>query len=503
MTLLDRCAVYLENSSYKNQLIWAFLAGLLSVLALPPVHWVAVLFITYPVLYILSVAQENWKRALATGFSFGLGYHLAGLYWVSFSVLVEGELLWMLPITSFGLAGLMALYSGIATTIFYLVKGRSCLPVFTFSVCLMFGEFLRGIVFGGFPWNLVGYSVSDSLILIQVASFVGSYGLSFLITYLALFILMGPYQRVTMVLVLVCVIVFGWQRLQTQTSYTETTVRLVQPDTPQLDKVKLRNVNNHFWKQLELSSLKGVEVPDLIIWPETAVLYWLEHEPDLQNMIGSILQTGQTAIVGARRALFKDAKVSKIWNSLFVLNDRGEITDSYDKARLVPFGEFIPLHDYLPLEQITRGRGYTAGNGVRTMTAAGVSFSPLICYEVIFPGAVTDPADRPNFLLNITNDAWYGNSSGPYQHFEMSRLRAIEEGLPMLRAANSGISGIIDPYGRIKAHLDLGQQGLVDGRLPRGLLHATVYQKFPHALLVFLLFGFIISIVRKNLNTRP
>jgi apolipoprotein N-acyltransferase len=192
-----------------------------------------------------------------------------------------------------------------------------------------------------------------------------------------------------------------------------------------------------------------------------------------------------------------------VWNSLVVVDGNAGVAAIYDKHHLVPFGEYMPFRNILPLDKITAGSlDFSAGPGVRTLRLAGLpAFSPLICYEVIFPGRVARGDDRPEWLLNITNDAWFGTSAGPHQHFVSARLRSVEEGLPLVRAANTGISGVIDAYGRVVGRLGLGRSGVIDARLPVAAPDRTAFSRFGNllpGLLVLVMFGVAAIYSRKQ-----
>ena len=207
----------------------------------------------------------------------------------------------------------------------------------------------------------------------------------------------------------------------------------------------------------------------------------------------------------ARRAA--NAKPLRIWNSIFAIDGTGKILGHYDKAHLVPFGEYAPLRDVLPIDKITHGAvDYSAGPGVRTLRLPGLPpVSPLICYEAIFPGAVVDPSDRPAWMLNLTNDAWYGITAGPHQHLAIARVRAVEEGLPMIRAANTGISAIIGPYGRVLVRLGLTKAGVIDGPLPAPAPNATIYARFGDIpfFVMLVLFAVFLGLRHSRIRAKP
>jgi apolipoprotein N-acyltransferase len=239
-----------------------------------------------------------------------------------------------------------------------------------------------------------------------------------------------------------------------------------------------------------------------VIWPETAVQFLINHDPEVLQAVASAAPPGGLLLTGAPRGDVADGKLTRIWNSLVAIDPAGDIVGTFDKFHLVPLGEYVPLRGLLPfIDKVTPGAlDFTAGPGPVTLRLPGLPpVGPLICYEVIFPGEVVDRADRPAWLLNLTNDGWFGITSGPYQHFASARLRAVEEGLPLVRAANTGISGVVDGYGRVTARLGLGQSGVLDADLPRPPPGLTVFAQFGERMLAVLLAAtvFLAALLRR------
>jgi apolipoprotein N-acyltransferase len=281
---------------------------------------------------------------------------------------------------------------------------------------------------------------------------------------------------------------FGAWRLSGASDATVPGVhlRIVQPAIAQNEKWLIDNADQIFQRYLDLSrgesgggagSMTGVTH---LIWPETAVPFLLTDRPDALSAIGRLLPDGASLLAGAIRAEAPGPgeSATRYFNSVQVVGDDGTLVSAYDKVDLVPFGEFLPFQSFLEgigLSQVTElPGGFSAGSRRRTLSIAGAPpVGPLICYEIIFPGAAVDPQNRPGWLLNLTNDAWFGDTPGPRQHFAEARLRAVEEGLPLVRAANSGISAIVDAYGRVVRQLDLGRSGIIDGDLPASLPPTT------------------------------
>jgi apolipoprotein N-acyltransferase len=376
-------------------------------------------------------------------------------------------------------------------------------------------EYLRGHVLSGFPWNLVGYAwagvmpdtlgLPGSLEVLQLASVTGIYGVSLVtVAAAALPARLGDFGRgrwagVAAALLLVAVPALGgaWRLAHgARETVPGVTLRLVQPSIPQTFKNDPQAEVQNFQRLLALSAAQGADKITAIIWPEAAAPPLLERYPNLRQAITAVVPSGGLLITGAERAEpIQGWPPQHVWNSIVALDDRGDIVGTYDKAHLVPFGEYVPLRGFLPMDKIAPSIGdFSRGPGPRTLSLPGLpAVSPLVCYEAIFPGAVIDPQHRPHWLLNVTNDAWYGRTPGPLQHLASARTRAVEEGLPLMRAANNGISGAIDPYGRVLARLDLNAVGVLDEPLPRDL-PATVYAQFGDSIYLALSLLFLASI---------
>lgn len=472
----------------------AVLAGAVAVLALPPVHFVAALLPAFIVLvWLIDGGPEHATRRRAlisaglAGWCFGIGYFVAGLYWISFSFLVDARTFaWMIPFAVIGLAALLGFYFALVAVLTRLWAPAGPLRVLGFAGFWAGAEWVRGWALTGFPWNLIGTAWTFSDSMIQAAAFGGTYLLSLLTVAAASFPallgdrnvpLRGRWVWSGAPLVLLAVVWgAGAQRLASaDTDAVENVrLRLVQPNIAQRDKWRPELLGRHFatLRTLSRQPAPGVR-PTHVIWPETAVRFFLDGEAQGVAALARAAPAGGALISGALRTSTEQrggVARRRLWNSLAVVTADERIAGSYDKHHLVPFGEYVPLRSVFRMDKITPGRiDFSPGPGQRNIgLPGGPAFSPLICYEAIFPGRVVG-ADRPGWLLNLTNDAWFGASSGPYQHFASTRLRAVEEGLPLVRVANTGISGVVDPYGRIVVRSKLNQAVALDSRLPDAL----------------------------------
>jgi len=487
-----------------------FFLGILAAAALPPIDAIPLLVPAFTGLLWLHDGVESRRGSFLLGWWFGFGFFLAGLYWVGISMLVDPlHFGWMIPFAVGGLSAGFSIYTGLALLLVRLSGARGVGRVLALAIAWSVGEWLRGHLLTGFPWNLVGYAWTVDAAPLQLAALVGSYGLS-LVTVLiaALPAALGgpaPVRRPLSILGTAALLVLalwggGAARLAGDTDIMVPGVRLrlVQPDIAQTAKWQPERIRENILTQLRLSAGPGADKITDLVWPETAVPYVLAEEPELRAALATVIPKGGLLLTGTlrrtRSAGNGAGEAFRYYNSLAAVDDRGEIVAAYDKFHLVPFGEYVPFRGILPIDKLVPGRGdFSTGPGPRTLALPHLPpVSPLICYEAIFPGEVVDEAQRPAWLLNVTNDAWFGRSSGPYQHFESARLRAVEEGIPLVRDANTGISGIVDPYGRVIAKLGLGQAGVLDSPLPAPIPGRTPFARYGETGFALLLGAFAV-----------
>ncbi|MBL8836258.1 MAG: apolipoprotein N-acyltransferase [Alphaproteobacteria bacterium] len=462
----------------------AALLGVAATSALPPTHLVPLVIVSFTGLIWLIEGSKGIRGAFAIGWAFGLGHFGTGFYWIANSLLVDAARFgWVYPFCVLFFGSAFAIYIAVAAAALKATRARGLSAVFAFAALWTAVEWLRGHLFTGFPWNLIGTVWAGSETMMQFASIVGAYGLGTLTVLAAAMpaTLAGGAQPVAerwggtlaVVAMIAAIWVFGWVRLGGvgDAVVPGVVVRLVQPDIAQDLKWNPAQRERNFEQTLAISRGPGFERVTHVIWPETAIPFAISDDPARRAAIAAAVPPRGFLIAGAPRVERAPGRPPRVWNSLFTFDPSGAITATFDKFHLVPFGEFMPRPFRWALDwlRLTEGMGdFDSGPGPRTLAPGGFpSFSPLICYEVIFPNEVIDPARRPDLLLNITNDAWFGISPGPFQHFAASRFRAIEEGLPLVRAANNGISAVVDSYGRVLAQLGLGREGTLDSTLPR------------------------------------
>ena len=492
-----------------RRLAATFGLGALSVLAMPPFGIWPVLFLTFPGLVLLldgAAATPGIGRragaAAAVGWWFGFGYLLPGLYWIGGAFLVQADKFAVLmPFAITLLPAYLAAYFGAATGVASLVWRPGFERLLVLAVTISIGEWLRGHWFTGFPWNAIGYALTIDDALAQSASLVGVTGLTFwaVLVFVSPVGLAGADRSRKSGLAWVCLMAiglaacFGWGEWRlTGTAPPDdqaVRLRLVQPNVPEKEKFESGSQRRIFDRILDLSRrdtsgrIDDLASTTLLIWPEEPLNFLLLDTPEALTGIGALLGGHTMLLTGAIRAETTGTPPRrKYLNSLAVIDGAGRPLATYDKIHLVPFGEYLPYESVLGdvgLENLTRtAGGLAAGVNPRRLEAPGLpSLSPLICYEAIFPGEVVEPGTRPRWLLNVTNDAWFGEQTGPYQHFHEARIRAIEEGLPLVRVAITGISAIVDAKGRVRARLPLLTAGVLDGTLPAAL-PPTLYARY-------------------------
>lgn len=474
----------------RRPLLAAFGLGLLSALALPPLYLVPVLLLAIPGLLRLLDAAPDWRRAALTGLAWGWGHHLLGLYWISHALLTDPwRWGWLVPIAVPGLALPLAAYVAAACLLAWWARPgwRRWLALAGAWVAM---EILRGHLLTGFPWNLLGTVWAFHALPLQSAAWIGVHGLSLVTLLLAGLPRFGRRGWAAGALALGALGLFGWLRLaQPEPAPPGVNLLLVQGNVAQEAKWREDQRWPIFRRYLELSrsgaARAPAEVPLVVIWPETASPFLLPNDPAARDYAGRVLPPGAVLLAGSVRAEWgAEQRPERVFNSLSAIAPDGRLLAVYDKAHLVPFGEYMPLRGLIPIRVVQGGLDFSAGPGPVALAPAGLPpFSPLICYEVIFPGAVA-PASRPAWLLNITNDAWFGVSAGPYQHLAAARLRAVEEGLPLVRVAQTGVSAVFDASGRVTARIGLGEEGSVLASLP-GARPVTPFARFGDILAIF------------------
>ena len=479
----------------------AIAAGAASVLAMAPFFMWPVLAATLPILVWLIDGAGDSRRALrasfVAGWGFGFGYFFAGLFWIGEAFLVEAEIFaWLLPFAVTVMPAGLALFYGAAAAAARRWWQPGLPRLLVLALTLAAAEWLRGHVLTGFPWNVLGYALTFNLPAMQAAAVLGIYGLTLwtVIAFAAPAVLAAdaaarePGLRAfipgSLMLGVVLVVAIGYGTVKLReppaTDVPGVRIRVVQPSIPQREKWQPSNQREIFLTHLALSrTAPDGRTDDLagithLVWPEAAMPFLPLSTPEALEAIGALLPDGTHLLTGALR--LDEPKPGQTrrdaYNSLMAFDTNGSLTTLYDKIHLVPFGEYLPLQNLLErigLQQLTRMRGGFA-KGVTPRPLIAVPGLPptgaLICYEAIFPAAVVQGGERPGLLLNVTNDGWFGNTTGPRQHFHQARVRAVEEGLPLVRAANNGISALIDGDGRILQRLSLDQRGVFDARLP-------------------------------------
>ena len=528
--------------SWKAVLL-AIAAGAISVLAMAPFFLWPVLFITFPVMIWLldgvcfetdhspdpiEKLRKKTFGAFLIGWGFGYGYFLASVYWIGYAFLVDSDrYVLAMPFAVAALPAGLALFYAAAATLAAMLWRRGYARIAAFAFAFFLAETARGYLLTGFPWNLFGQALAANDKSLQMAAYIGIYGL----TLAALFIFSSPaaylapgnalFKRRAIPFIVAVALIgagygAGYLRLASASqSDTDIRIRIVQPNIPQKDRWRPENREAIFTGLLDLSK-RGTDGTDIgqfshVLWSEVAVPFLFAFNDgllgeDARQRLRVLIPSQTTLLVGAERAegfYQPDGRYiyQQVFNSLFVIGGGARIHAIYDKVHLVPFGEYLPLSDvlnWLGLHALSHQKSdFDAGTvtPVSISVPVGPSFSPLICYEIIFTGAVVDEKKRPGWIVNLTNDAWFGQSTGPYQHLHIAQIRAAEEGLPVMRSANTGISAAIDAYGRIVAKLDLGKTGVIDHALPKPLPKTFYSETRLPAFIVLFLFPLQIYLV--------
>lgn len=468
------------------------------------------MFVSVSLLLLLIQTSPTPGQAFRRGYSFGFAFFSFGLSWIGNAVLIDNTFLTALyPVIFIACGAFFGLFVAIPAWL----SRRFEKPVsvyLAFCALIVVFEWIRSFLLTGFPWNLWGSVFAFHTAMLQLSAFGGTY----LLSLLALQICGAPFlwlaepngknaliAAAVSSLSLIFMYTFGVVRLNGgQTAPSSTIIRLVQPSIPQTLKWNAASLERNFDAYVELSKQKPLRGVSAVLWGETASPFPLDFDEAHNNKARQAVPPNGYLITGQIRYYSRGGR-PQASNSVMILDDKGNPAAYYDKSHLVPFGEYIPLRRWLPgwLRPLANTIGtFTPGAGPQKISLPGLpDLGAAICYEAIFPHQIIDQDNRPQWIVNPTNDGWYGNSFGPYQHFAAARLRAVEEGITVARIANNGISALISPFGTILGRLDLNETGALDVALPALASFATPYSRYGNNIVLiictFLLYAAFIS----------
>ena len=496
-----------------NLVILPFLVGAILTFAFAPFHYILAALISFLFLiYLIEfVAKKNLLQRFCVGFFYGFGHFTTSLYWIAYSLLFEPKkFAWLIPFSVTLIPALMAFFIGLFTiwiSYFIRTNANRTQICFVFASSWILIEFCRSHVILPFPWNLLGYASFFSIYFAQIASVIGVYGLSFLIVLGSIVfyskrwpLIIGVYSCIAL-----CFI-YGYLKISEydQGQLKENgfvKIRMVQPNFHEFHFGKEEKKLENLLKLIEMSNRDGYQDRDLIIWPESAYPFVVQENDIMLQALAKLIKSNASLVFGADKYI-NNFGTEKLYNSIFSLNRNKGVIDFYDKKILVPFGEYVPLKSFLPfLDKVVGGvLEFSPGQTLHQLLVYDVGkVIPLICFEAIFDALYNKALiENALFILNITNDLWFCDSVGPYQHFTMSRMRAIEYGLPLVRVANTGISAIMDCYGRMLVVCELNIEAVNDCDLKMSKTFSVYTQyelKFVILSIMALIVGFNVIII--------
>ena len=492
--------------------LWFFLGGIGS-LIFPPFNsaawgYTSVIFF----LFYIFCRDYSKKQLFWISYIYGIGFYVAGFAWICNALLLDEDIVTYVPLVLFGIGAFFGLFWSIPVVLSGIGKNVYARMLY-FCASFVFVEWIRSFIFTGFPWNLLGTALSFDVRWVQGASIVGSYGLSLslllILCGLVLFVLSAIKRKVYwwalgFVLVPLSFILYCAIGFSKANQDGDIKIRLVQPNIPQSYKWKSDKAYENFRKHIDLSKSDNEDI-DLVVWGEAAVPYPLDRDINHLIEVTEAIPTNGFLVTGLLRGAMEYSGLV-VYNSFFAINERGDILDYYDKSHLVPFGEYLPFREYLPdfMHPVTNIVG-TLGKGekYKNIKVPGLPvMGGAICSESIFPSEVVNKKEKPEILLVLVNDGWYGMSPGPYQHLVASQMRAVEEGVTVIRSANTGISAVIADNGEILDKIGLSVAGKTDVVLPKRLSHNTIYGKFGNVIpltlaVILLIIALFVDMKRK------
>lgn len=481
----------------------ATVCGAMVTLLFSPFEYIIFLFPALSGLFLMLRMAESRRQSFMTGWWFGMGMYVSGLYWIANAMLVDAEQFgWMIPFVVIGMNGVLAIYSGLLGLVMWWLRGAS-MRFQWLGLAIAWGaiEYARSILFTGFPWNLLGYATVFSESMMQLAYDIPIIGLSVILVLLGtLPVLVASMPRKKAIILLTCAIIavsggylYGQQQIMVANVIAQKPAKpspyilqttpiyaILQGNVEQKIKSNPQHRDHQLKQYLELmdqvreerfnatvaASAVEKKRPLIFVWPETAFPFLIMENSHWQDFLPTTLRENEVMVAGVMRGERDEADEASYYNSIMVVQ-RGRPIRFYDKRHLVPFGEYVPFRNSLPVEKLVPGMtDFSRGAGShRLKQEIGdimPSFTSMICYEAIFPHRISkEDIDGSRIIINVTNDGWFGGSIGPYQHLMMTRFRAIEYRKPLLRAANTGISASIDRYGRLDGSISLNMKGIL------------------------------------------
>jgi apolipoprotein N-acyltransferase len=486
--------VALLNLSHNLQ---AVIVGCLFTFAFSPFDCWPIVFVVIGYVFFLLNMAKNKKQAFWLGFSFAFAFFVSSIYWISASLLVDAkQFAWLIPFAITLIPALLSVYYGLSFMVFFILNNKiSCniwQKTLLFSVLWLASELLRATLFSGFAWNLLGYVSLSMPYIAQTADIWGVYGLTFILCFcsISFWVIFTKHKNkdhwqylCVVVFILTTCLLYSYLRLNQAMPKNNTIwqFRLIQANIPQSEKWEEEDKIKNLDKHIKLS--KNNNHLDAVIWPETAFPFLVSslNKEQLQKTLTGAIPPQGSLISGLVYVDYQNSDL-QIFNSAFNLDQH--TTQLYHKHHLVPFGEYVPLQKYFnflllseELQKITGdAMSFSEGIGPQTLFGKNFSFAPLICYEVVFSTKIIDKNNNPDILINLTNDAWFGNTIGPYQHLAHAKMRAIEYRKPMLRVAGTGISAHINEYGKILNQIPLNKEGFLDVKVQKSELN-SLYAK--------------------------
>jgi len=503
-----------DLTNRKPSYFLTLIAGIVAIFAFAPFNFIPAFIISICILLAQVDRCTSFKFSMKHGFIWGLGFFIAGLHWFAFALMVDFKnYFWLIPFSLTIVQAIASLYIVIFATLSKISFKNSNLRIYFLACSWTILEWIRGNLFTGFPWIISGYCFTKYDAISQLASITGIYGLSFIIMLMSLSIYELFKHKNKSAFIHLCIVFililglsfFGYQRIKSQDFEKKPMPKVLLVQSGILAHKPSRDEGiKTFFTNLNLTKAH-YNNEDIIIWSESAHPFLINKENDNFRDLFSFINSKAKVVLGTPSVTIQESGKPKYWNSMIIVNQQGKIESSYDKMHLVPFGEFIPLQQYLPpINIITENLGsYSAHEKMTNIKINNHYIRPLICYEAIFSDHPEDKTSAADFIINITNDNWYGDSIGPYQHFSMTKYRAIEQGIPLIRVAISGISAIFDSYGRIVSQIGLSKDGLVSAILPYPLKSKPIYSaEFEYAIiLIMALLSLIIFFINSKKTT--